>query len=64
MGRMKDRMMEEEERGWYFVTRKLVCNSCVRDEFLSAFIADHGEATICGSVAGFVGECYGATSPS
>jgi hypothetical protein len=48
MGREKDRLIEEDERGWYSVTRKLVCDSCVRDEYLSAYIRKNGKPAVCG----------------
>ena len=48
MGREKDRRIAEEERGWYSRTRKLVCTSCVRDEYLSAQIDRDGKAVACG----------------
>jgi HEPN/RES N-terminal domain 1/RES domain len=48
MGREKDRLIEEEERGWRSVTRKLVCDSCVRDGYLSAHIAENGKPAACG----------------
>ena len=48
MGREKDRLIDEEERGWRSVTRKLVCGSCVTDEYLSAYIAENGKRAPCG----------------
>jgi hypothetical protein len=48
MGREKDRLVEEEDRGWFSVARKFVCDSCISDEYLSAYIAKNGKPAPCG----------------
>lgn len=48
MGREKDRQIEEEERGWYSVTKKLVCDSCIEEPFLAEFIRKNGKSAVCG----------------
>jgi hypothetical protein len=35
MGRAKDWMMEQDERGWYSVGDHLICDSCVREVALA-----------------------------
>lgn len=47
VGREKDRLIEEEERGWYSVTKKLVCDSCIEESFLSEFIRKNGKSAVC-----------------
>ncbi len=47
MGREKDRLIEEEERGWYSTSTESVCNECVEDEYLANFILENGEPGTC-----------------
>jgi HEPN/RES N-terminal domain 1/RES domain len=47
LGRLKDRLIEEEERGWYSVSRQMVCDSCVSDSALRKLIRDNGSETRC-----------------
>lgn len=48
MGREKDRLIEEEERGWYSVTRRYVCDSCISEPALVDYIRDRGVECECG----------------
>jgi hypothetical protein len=48
VGRAKDRLIEEEERGWYSVSEKLVCDSCIEDTYLSDHITRNGRVAVCG----------------
>jgi hypothetical protein len=47
MGRLKNQLIQEEDRGWYSVTRKLVCNNCVSDERLNEFFRERGLEEAC-----------------
>ena len=47
MGREKDRMIEEQERGWRSVRHKYVCADCFNDESLQRVIADNATAARC-----------------
>jgi hypothetical protein len=47
MGREKDRIIEEEERGWYSISRRYVCDSCVSDERLASFFREAGIERNC-----------------
>lgn len=47
MGKRKDRLIEEDERGWYSSSKKLVCGSCIIDPYLSDFIARNGIIAVC-----------------
>ena len=47
MGREKDRLIEEQERGWRSVRDKYVCAECVGDEFLQQVVADNATEARC-----------------
>lgn len=47
VGCEKDRLIEEEDRGWYSVSRRMVCSSCVSDDYLSQYIEQHGKPVAC-----------------
>lgn len=47
MGREKHRLEEGCDRGWFSLTDALVCNSCVGDPFLSAYITANGKSAVC-----------------
>lgn len=47
MGRAKEWMMEQEERGWWSRPDRYVCADCLDDDVLKALIAEHAEADEC-----------------
>jgi len=47
VGREKDRLIEEEERGWSSVGRGFICDNCVREEFLTQYIRESGTERPC-----------------
>jgi hypothetical protein len=47
MGREKDRLMEEEERGWRSVRDKYVCAECFDEKSLQQVIADNATKSRC-----------------
>lgn len=52
MGRMKDWLIEQQERGYYFVGDKYVCSDCIQEPAVQAFIEDnlvHNECSYCGN---------------
>jgi hypothetical protein len=51
VGREKDRLIEEEERGWRSLSHHLVCDQCVHEDALVEFIRGEGvdgECDYCG----------------
>jgi len=48
MGREKDRLIEEEERGWRSVTHRYVCDNCISEPGLADYIRDRGVQCECG----------------
>ena len=47
MGREKDRLIEGYDRGWFSLKKDLVCDSCIDDSYLSAYITENGVPGIC-----------------
>lgn len=52
MGRAKEFMLEQEERGFYSVGDKFLCSRCIGEEDLGRYVRDQGErgeCTYCGN---------------
>ena len=47
MGRAKEQLMEEQERGWSSCDGKFVCEECVGDEFLQDLVTSAVAAEEC-----------------
>ena len=47
MGFLKNWLIEQHERGYYWIGDKYVCDDCVDDEALRRYISDNAEATAC-----------------
>ncbi len=47
MGRAKEWMLEQEERGWYEGPDSSVCPDCFDDDVLSSFVREHADAFEC-----------------
>jgi transcription elongation factor Elf1 len=47
MGRMKDRRIEEEQRGWFSVPGKFTCPECFENDFLRKLVRDNATASVC-----------------
>lgn len=46
MGMSKNRMMEEEERGFASIDT-VVCEHCVHDYALKKYVIEHGQMGLC-----------------